>query len=124
MALGQAHGTDVEAHPLVAPISSVEPPPMSTTSVALVGLADAAQRELGLFVSGEEARREPVAPLDLAEERLAVLRVADGARRDEQRALGAEGLQLAAVLGSGSSARARSAAAGVAGARRRLRRAG
>ena len=72
------------------PISSVEPPPMSTTTVECVGLADSAQRELGLLVAGEEPGREPVAPLDLAEERFAVLRVADGARRHEERALGAE----------------------------------
>ena len=42
---------------------------------------------------------ESVAPLDLAQERLAVLGVADGARRDRQRSLGAERFELAAVLG-------------------------
>ena len=46
-----------------------------------------------------ETRREAVAPLDLAEERLAVLRVAHGARRDRERALGAERLGFAAVVG-------------------------
>ena len=62
-------------------------------------LADAAPRQLRLLVARQQPRREAVAPLDLAEERLAVLRVADGARRDEQRALGAERLGGAAVVG-------------------------
>ena len=72
---------------------------MSTTSVAGAELADAAPRELRLLVAREQLRREPVAPLDLAEERLAVLRVAHCARRDEQRPLGAERLGRAAIVG-------------------------
>ena len=52
-----------------------------------------------LVVAGEELRREAVAPLDLAEERLAVLGVPDGARPDRERALGAEALELAPVVG-------------------------
>ena len=62
-------------------------------------LADAALRQLGLLVAREQLRREAVAPLDLAEERLAVLRVADRARGDEQRPLGAERLGGAAIVG-------------------------
>ena len=61
--------------------------------------ADAAQRQRSLLVAGQQARREAVAPLDLAEEGLAVLGVADGARRDAERPLGAELLELAAVVG-------------------------
>ena len=38
------------------------------------------RKVMRLVVPGEQLRREAVAPLDLAEERLAVLRVADGAR--------------------------------------------
>src|SRR5207244_5198668 len=64
-----------------------------------VDLAVSAAGQLRLFVAREQLRDEPVAPLDLAEERLAVLRVADGARRDEQRPLGAERLGGAAVVG-------------------------
>ena len=90
MALGQAHGTDVEADPLVAADQLGRAAADVHDHRRVAGLADSAQRELGLLVSGEEARREPVAPLDLAEERFAVLRVADGARRHEERALGAE----------------------------------
>ena len=52
--------------------------------------ADAAQRHRRLLVAGEQAGREAVRPLDLAEERLAVLGVAHGARRDGERPLGAE----------------------------------
>ena len=60
---------------------------------------DAAQGHRRLLVAGEQPGREAVRPLDLAEERLAVLGVADGARRDGERALGAELLELAAVVG-------------------------
>ena len=61
--------------------------------------SDASERQPRLLVAVEQPCREAVAPLDLAEERLAVLGVADGARRDRERALGAERLGLAAVLG-------------------------
>ena len=60
---------------------------------------DAADHHRRLLVAGEQARREAVAPLDLAEERLAVLRVAHGARRDAERPLGAERLELPPVVG-------------------------
>ena len=61
--------------------------------------ADAAPRQLGLFVAAQEPRAEAVRPLDLAEERLAVLGVAHGAGGDGERALGAERLELAPVVG-------------------------
>src|SRR5205085_244690 len=54
-----------------------------------------------LLVAGEELGVEAVAPLDLTEERLAVLGVADGARRDEERPLGAERLGTAAKVDEG-----------------------
>ena len=59
---------------------------------------DAADHHRGLLGAGEQARREAVAPLDLAEERLAVLGVAHGARGDAQRPLGAELFQLPSIL--------------------------
>jgi hypothetical protein len=62
-------------------------------------LADSPSRQLRLFVAREEPRRKPIAPLDLAQERLAVLGVADGARGDQQRPLGAERLGRATVVG-------------------------
>ena len=65
--------------------------------VATAGSAP--ERELCLLLAGQQARREPVAPLDLAEERLAVVGVADRARRNEQGALSAERLELAPVVG-------------------------
>ena len=55
---------------------------------------DAAPRQQRLVVAREHARREAVAPLDLAEERLAVLGLAHGARRDRERPLGAERLEV------------------------------
>ena len=80
-------------------ISSVDPPPTSSTSVPFGDFADALERQRRLLLAAEQPRREAVAPLDLAEERLAVLGVADGARRDREHALGAERLGLAAVVG-------------------------
>ena len=79
-------------------ISSVEPPPMSTTSVP--GFGSTPRRVSSASSSPlDEPRREAVAPLDLAEERLAVLRVAHRARRDGERALRAEALERPAVVG-------------------------
>ena len=92
----------MEATPSGPPTtSSVEPPPMSTTSVPADGAAsgDTAKHQLRLLLAREQPRREAVAPLDLAEESLAVLRVANGARRDGERPLGSEPLDLAPVLG-------------------------
>ena len=60
---------------------------------------DAAKHQQRLVVSGEKPGLEPVAPLDLAEERLAVLRVANCARRDQQRSLGAERFQCFSIVG-------------------------
>ena len=48
------------------------------------------ERELRLFLAGKETRGEGVAPLDLPEERLAVVGVPDGARADCEDAFGAE----------------------------------
>ena len=84
---------------------------------------DAASRELRFLVAADEPRREAVAPFDLAEERLAVLRVAHGARRDGERALRAEALERPAVVGERvAHARDRNGEE-AACARRRLRRA-
>ena len=59
---------------------------------------DAAAHQQRLLLAGQEAGREAVAPLDLAEERLAVLGVADRARRDRERPLGAELLERAPIV--------------------------
>ena len=107
-ALGEAHAADVEAASTslarrsTASTSSVEPPPMSTTSVSS---SDGRPAETPRTISAASSapssslRGEPVAPLDLAEERLAVLGVADRARRDRERPGRAELLELAAIVG-------------------------
>src|SRR4051794_22542482 len=59
---------------------------------------DTPEGQPGLVLAGEQSRLEAVAPLDLAEEGLAVLCVADGAGGDRQSALGAERLGLAAEV--------------------------
>ena len=74
---------------------------MSTSSVAAPSSPTPRRVSSASSSPAQQPRREAVAPLDLAEERLAVLRVADGARRDEQRPLGAERLGGAAVVGEG-----------------------
>ena len=58
----------------------------------------AGEGEPRLLLAGEQPRREAVAPLDLAEEGLAVLGVPHGAGRDAEDALGAELLDPPAVL--------------------------
>ena len=68
---------------------------------ARLGRPEPAPHQCRLLAAREQPRHEAVAPLDLAEERLAVLRVTDGARGDEQRPLGAERLGGAAVVGEG-----------------------
>ena len=100
-ALGQAHAADVEADADVRADDLELGRAAADVDDERAGLdrADPAQRQRGLLLAGQQARREAVAPLDLAEERLAVLGVADGARRDAERPLGAELLELAAVLG-------------------------
>ena len=102
MALGQPHRADVEAlalggrDQLGGPAAHVE----HDRAVVHRPLGrNAAERQLGLFLARQQPRREAVAPLDLAQERLAVLGVPHGARRDRQHALGAEPLQLAAIVG-------------------------
>ena len=59
---------------------------------------DAAPRQSRLLVAREQARDEAVRPLDLTEKRLAVLGVTNRARRDRERALRAECLELAPVV--------------------------
>ena len=60
---------------------------------------DAADRERGFLVAAQEERLEAVAPLDLAEEGLAVVGLADGAGGDGEHALGAEVFGDAPVAG-------------------------
>ena len=74
---------------------------MSITSVPTPNVRSEAtprKHQLGLLAAVEQAGREPVAPLDLAQERLAVLRVAHGARTDGEHPLGAECLGLPPVV--------------------------
>ena len=99
--LGQPHAAEIEADGSRAVISSVEPPPTSSTRVSSPTRVRSRHRaaQLRFFLAGEQPRREAVAPLDLAEERLAILGVANGARPDREHALGAEPLCLAAVPG-------------------------
>ena len=100
-ALGHAHAADVEAavpavrDQLGRAAADVDDQ-VARAEPARGG--DAAADELGLLVSGEQPRDEAVAPLDLAEEGLAVLRVADAAGGDEEGALCAELLGRAAVV--------------------------
>jgi hypothetical protein len=61
--------------------------------------ADAPDRERGLVLAPQEQGLEAVAPLDLPQEGLAVLRVADRAGGDGEDALGAVALGDAAVVG-------------------------
>ena len=99
VALGQAHGADVEARAEVGCRQLGRAAADVEEQRSGVERADSAQRQLGLFVAGEQTRPEAVRPLDLAEERLAVLGVANRARRDGERALRAELLELAPKLG-------------------------
>ena len=83
-------------------VSSVEPPADVEHERPVVERpagGDPAQGQLGLLVARDEPCREAVAPLDLAEEGLAVIGVTDGAGPDREHALGAEPLRLAAVVG-------------------------
>ena len=116
-ALGQAHAAEVEARVEETPsgppsTSSVEPPPTSTTSVpASIARPAVTPRNVSSASSSpdEQPGREAVAPLDLAEEGLAVLGIAHGARRDGERPLGAERSPARAGSRRGSCGRARSA---------------
>ena len=60
---------------------------------------DAAPSQLRLLVTADEAGRKAITPFHLAEKCLAVLRVAHRARRHRERALGAEALERAPVIG-------------------------
>ncbi len=60
---------------------------------------DAPDRERGFLVAAQEERLEAVAPLDFAEEGLAVVGLTDGARADGEHALGAEPFGNAPVAG-------------------------
>ncbi len=99
--LGQPDRADVHAHGAVGEhqLGRAAADVHDHHSVEVV----AAERRAGegeprLLLAGEQPRREAVAPLDLAEEGLAVLGVADGAGRDAEDALGAELLDPPAVL--------------------------
>ena len=101
VALGEAHRAERQARPEVVEDELGRAAADVDEQRRRRELADAPLRQLRLLVAREQLRREAVAPLDLAEERFAVLRVADGARRDEQRPVGAERLGSAAVVGEG-----------------------
>ncbi len=58
-----------------------------------------AKRHQRLVVPGQQLRREAVAPLDLAEKRLAVLGVPDSTGGDRESPFGPEALQLTTVVG-------------------------
>jgi hypothetical protein len=99
--LGQADRADVDARPLGGgdqlgrAAADVE---HERVVVHRAAVGDAAARELGLLVAAQQAGREAVAPLDLAEEGLSVLRVADRAGADREHTLRAELLKLAPVI--------------------------
>ena len=105
--LGHAHAAEVEARvegDAVGPAQHELRRAAADVHDQRVGLdrsavGDSAERQQRLVVPGEQLRREAVAPLDLAEERLAVLGIAHGARRNGERPLGAEALQLPAKVG-------------------------
>ena len=91
--LRQPHRADVEADGALARDQLGRAAADVEHERAVGDVADAAQRQRRLLLAAEQPRREPVAPLDLAEERLAVLGVAHRARRDGEHALGAERLE-------------------------------
>ena len=102
IALGVADGAELEARveavddQLGGAAADVEDERTGRRRAAGV---DAAHSHRGLFLAAQQSCRKGVAPFDLAEKRLAVLGVAHGARRDEQRALRAERLECAPVVG-------------------------
>src|SRR5256886_17670856 len=96
--LGGAPGADVET---VVPANPVAPARgelgRATADVHDYGpllerplRRDAAEGQQRLLVSRQQARREAVAPLDLAQERLTVLGVANRTRRDREGSLRSE----------------------------------
>src|SRR5262249_37650764 len=93
-AFGETNGADVEA---VVPTDTLRvrgdelrrPAAEIDDHRLVVHLAvarDAAVRQQRLVVAREKTRREAVAPLDLAEERLSIVGIADRTRRDRKRA--------------------------------------
>ena len=100
--LGQPDGADVHAHGAVGEheLGRAAADVHDHYSVEVVAAESrAGEGEPRFLLAREQPRREAVAPFDLAEEGLAVLGVADGARRDAKDALGAELLDPPAVLG-------------------------
>ncbi len=99
VALRQADGTDVEARregarrELGRAAADVEQQRRASLR------ADPAPCQLRLLFAGEQLRLEAVRPLDLAQERFAVLGIAHGARGDRERPLGAERLELLPEIG-------------------------
>src|SRR5207302_7620241 len=99
-ALGQTDGADVEA---VVPLHAVRSPRDELGRAAAevddqrrlaepASGRDAAERHQRLVVPGQQSRREAVRPLDLSQERLAVLGIANRARPDREHALCTEAL--------------------------------
>ena len=94
IALGDAHAPDVEARRGAgAAVRAEDELGRATADVDDERVLEwrpprrhAPVHERRLLLAVEQTRREAVAPLDLAEERLAVLGIADGARRDGERA--------------------------------------
>ena len=99
VALGQPYRADVEARPRLERDELGRAAADVEHERSGLDLADAAQHQRRLFVAAQQLRGEAVRPLDLAEERLAVLGIPHRARRDEQRPLRAEPLRLAPVVG-------------------------
>ena len=101
MPLRQPDGAEVDAHALTCgdqlgrAAADVEHDGLVADRAAA---HDPAAGELRLLLAGEQPSREPVAPLDLAEKGLAVVGVTHRARCERQDALGAEPLELAAVV--------------------------
>ncbi len=101
-ALGEAHGTDVEALAGIRrdQLRRAAADVQDQRAVAeLAPVRDTAPGQVRLLLARQQARREAVTPLDLPEEGLAVLRVTDRAGADRQDALRALGVELAPVLG-------------------------
>src|SRR5581483_7012345 len=111
VALRQPDAAEVEALPEGDAARLVRAAPDDELGRAAADVADqrlgqkrragghAAERQLRLLVTAQQPRLEAVAPLALAEEGLAVLGVADRARTEGERPLGAERLHLAPEVG-------------------------
>src|SRR5207237_4458097 len=97
--LGQPARADVDAHDAGARDQLGRTAADVEHERLVVDVSDAAPRQRRLLVSGEKPRREAIAPFDFAEKCLAVVGVADGARRDGEHTLGAERLELLPIVG-------------------------